>query len=319
MLKISSSVAEPDYRNATCGGRVVRLGGGVHTSAKSQCLRGQRRAEVLSEVLTDDEDFGEYFDEYRSDAPRHVASRTPPRQAECRGRQRWPCSVGTMASTLVSRTSHLRLWTALIAMLATLLVGGFLGAANAAADGDPASDVLLGENVFYPYSPPVSASLQRDLNRVAAAAKRAGFPIKVALIASPVDLGVVPDLFQKPQQYAKFLDQEISFNAKLPVLVVMPAGVSGAGFSSPVMTALAAVRPPAGAKPNDLAQTAIQTIPKLAAAAGHPFKANAGSSSGGSSNGSGSTGVLVFLVPLALLVAVALVVSLRGRRPKPTD
>lgn len=219
-----------------------------------------------------------------------------------------------MVSTLLSRTSHLRFWTALIAMLATLLVGGALGAANAAADGDPASDVLLGESVFYPYSPPVSASLQRTLNGVAAAAKSAGFPIKVALIASPVDLGVVPDLFEKPQQYARFLDQEISFNVKQLVLVVMPAGVGGAGLSSSAMSALAAVRPPAGSKPSNLAQTAILAIPKLAAAAGHPFKANAGSSSGGTTSGSGSTGVLVFLVPLALLVAVALVVSVRGRR-----
>lgn len=230
--------------------------------------------------------------------------------------RRWACSVETMVSTLLSRRSHLPFWTALIT---TLVVGGVVGAANAAADGDPASDVLLGESVFYPYSPPVSASLQRTLNGVAAGAKSAGFPIKVALIASRVDLGVVPDLFGKPQQYAKFLDQEISFNVKQPVLVVMPAGVGGAGFSSPAMTALAAVRPPAGAKPSELAQTAIQAIPKLAAAAGHPFKSGAGNSSGASSSGSGSTGVLVFLVPLALLVAVALLVSLRGRRPKPAD
>ena len=32
--------------------------------------------------------------------------------------------------------------------------------AVAFADGDPASDVLLGDNVFYPYSPAVPRSVQ---------------------------------------------------------------------------------------------------------------------------------------------------------------
>jgi len=198
-------------------------------------------------------------------------------------------------------------------VLVTLLVGGALRAANAPADGDPASDVLLGESVFYPYSPAVPGSLQRTLKGVAASAKSAGFPIKVALIASPVDLGVVPDLFEKPQQYAKFLDQEISYNVKQPLLVVMTAGVGGAGLSSQAMSALAAVRPPAASKPSDLAQTAIQAVPKLAAATGHPFNAGAGTSSGGTSSGSGSTGILVFLVPLALRAPLPLVLSLRCR------
>ena len=76
------------------------------------------------------------------------------------------------------------------------------GPRAARADGDPASDVLLGENVFYPYAPPVSPALQKTLNAETAAAKAAGFPLKVALIAAPVDLGVIPDLFGKPQQYA---------------------------------------------------------------------------------------------------------------------
>ncbi len=134
-----------------------------------------------------------------------------------------------------------------------------------------------------------------------------------------MDLGVIPDLFGKPQQYARFLDQEISYNVKQPVLVVMPAGVGGAGLSSQAMSALAAVRPPAASKPSDLAQTAVQAVPKLAAATGHAFKAGSGTSSGGTSRGSGSTGILVFLVPLGLLVAVALVVSLRGRLLKQAD
>jgi len=50
---------------------------------------------------------------------------------------------------------------------------------RAQADGDPASDVLLGENVFYPYSPAVSGALQKVLNAETQAATRSGFPLKV--------------------------------------------------------------------------------------------------------------------------------------------
>ena len=84
--------------------------------------------------------------------------------------------------------------------------------ATALSDGDPASDVLLAQSVFYPYSPSVSAGLQNALNAEAAQASRAHFPIKVALIDTPVDLGAIPTLFAKPQQYADFLDEEISFS-----------------------------------------------------------------------------------------------------------
>src|SRR5271163_1216609 len=104
------------------------------------------------------------------------------------------------------------------------LLAPTLGPAAARADGDPASDVLLGQNVFYPYTPAVSPAIQKTLDAETTAASRAKFPIKVALIASPVDLGVIPDLFGKPQKYADFLDQEISFQTKQPLLVVMSAG-----------------------------------------------------------------------------------------------
>ena len=77
---------------------------------------------------------------------------------------------------------------------------------------------------LYPYQPAVSQQMQQALNARTAAAKRSGFPIKVALIATPVDLGVIPDLFGKPQKYAAFLDQEISFRTKQPLLVVMKTG-----------------------------------------------------------------------------------------------
>ena len=151
-----------------------------------------------------------------------------------------------------------------------------LAPAAALADGDPASDVLLGENVFYPYSPHVSASAQKSLNALtAAAAKRAGLPIKVALIASPVDLGVIPDLFGKPQKYAEFLDQEISFRRKQPLLVVMPAGYGTQGLSPKAASAIAALPKPT--KSNDgLASAASTAVTKAAEASGHPIPGDSG-------------------------------------------
>jgi hypothetical protein len=185
----------------------------------------------------------------------------------------------------------------------------FAGAAR--ADGDPASDVLLGQNVFYPYQPPVSAPLTKTLDSLTAAAAAAKFPIKVALIASPVDLGVVPDLFNKPDKYAMFLDQEISFQAKRPLLVVMPAGFGGQGLPPSATAALASLKKPTGSQSNDLAQAAIAAIPKLASAAGHPLKGTAGTSSKG--GGGSTTLVLIVLVLAASATAVALILSRRRR------
>ncbi len=178
----------------------------------------------------------------------------------------------------------------------------------AVADGDPASDVLLGLNVFYPYSPPVSASLQKSLNAETAAARRARFPIKVALIASPVDLGAIPALFGKPKQYASFLDQEISFGGpKPPLLVVMPAGYGVSGLSGTAAAAVASLTKPRTAASNDLARAAILAVPSLAAAAGHPLATVRGSSSAPARSGSPvATIVIVALACVAIAAGVLL-------------
>ncbi|HJS94506.1 MAG TPA: hypothetical protein VJ741_09595 [Solirubrobacteraceae bacterium] len=151
---------------------------------------------------------------------------------------------------------------AVATMLALAALVIVLAPRSALADGDPASDVLIGENVFYPYSPTVSTSLQKQLNGETAAAARAHFPIKVALIDTPADLGAIPTLFGKPQQYAHFLVQEISFlNVKPLLLVVMPAGY-GTQHLGPVATnAVASLKGPVSADSNDLAQAAIAAVP----------------------------------------------------------
>ncbi|MGI8430304.1 MAG: hypothetical protein ACR2OB_13625 [Solirubrobacteraceae bacterium] len=151
--------------------------------------------------------------------------------------------------------ARLRATAALLATtaLAWMSLASLAPVCTAIADGDPASDVLLGENVYYPFAPAVSAALQKTLNDDTAAAKRAGLPIKVALIDSPPDLGVLTNLFGKPQRYADFLDQEISFRVGQPLLVVMPAGFGVQGVNRAARIAAGSLSRPAGGQSDDLA------------------------------------------------------------------
>jgi hypothetical protein len=200
---------------------------------------------------------------------------------------------------------------ALILACAVLLLAPTI----ALADGDPASDVLLGEDVFYPYSPPVTPSIQKSLNTLTQNARQSGFPIKVALIQSPVDLGVIPDLFGKPQKYADFLDQEISFQGKQPLLVVMAAGYGVQGLPPKSTAAVPNLPKPAGKSSNDLANAALQVIPRLAAAAGREIKGGA-HTTGNKASGASSSTLLIVLIATAALVALALaLVTLRRKRP----
>ena len=197
-------------------------------------------------------------------------------------------------------------------LLCVLVVALALAPAAAQADGDPASDVLLGQSVFYPYQPPVSGTLQRQLNAETAAAARAHFPIKVALIESRIDLGVITQLFGKPQQYAKFLDQEISYPSPRPLLVVMAGGYGTAGLPRGAQTAVGSLRAPAGAGSNGLAQAAVTAVKTLAGAAGHPLGASSGSGVGGP-----TPYVAIALGAAALATAATLIASRRrggGRR-----
>ncbi len=201
----------------------------------------------------------------------------------------------------------------LVALGAMLTVAaGVSRPGSALADGDPASDVLLGDNVFYPYSPAVPRSLQLTLNVVTAKARAQGFPLKVALIAAPTDLGVIPDLFGKPQSYAQFLDQEISFTSRQRLLVVMAAGYGLEGFDGPAQVAARALPKPSGATSTDLARAALVAVPRLAAAGGHPIRGVPGvtAPAGGAGSSSGAP-LAIGLAAAALLVAAALVVLRR--------
>ena len=197
--------------------------------------------------------------------------------------------------------------TAVVAMFVALVVP-----AASLADADPASDVLLGASVFYPYSPPVSAPVEKALNAEVAAAAKHGFPIKVALIGSPVDLGAIPTLFGKPQQYANFLDQEISFASKQKLLVVMPAGIGVQGLDPGATGAAASLAKPADSASDTLARAAIAAVARLAAASGHPI-GSVGSAPVATSRGGGSPLVPVVIVVVAAVAISGMVIALRRR------
>lgn len=196
--------------------------------------------------------------------------------------------------------------------LVLALLGGVLFTAQALADADPASDVLLAADEFYPYSPPVAAKLQAELNAETATAHKGRFPVKVAIIASPTDLGAIPELFDKPRQYAAFLDQEITFGSKVPLLVVMPDGYGTAEVSSAGAAAVAALGRPPSTSSDGLTESAIAAVRKLAAADGHPI----GAVSSRSSTGAAGSGVAVLLaIVLAVCVGLAAaILTVRRRR-----
>jgi hypothetical protein len=201
----------------------------------------------------------------------------------------------------------------LLSSLLVALSAAGLCAAVAQADADPASDVLVSQNVFYPYSPPPAGALQSALNSEATATARAHFQIKVALIASPMDLGGIPNFFGKPQAYADFLDQEIAFGRPHPpLLVVMASGFGVRGLPQPAVVLAASLPKPASARSDDLARAAIAALPKLANAAGHPIPAKSASVSGGRTTGHVPTALTVVI--FALIVVAIAVAILRYRR-----
>ena len=198
-------------------------------------------------------------------------------------------------------------------LIATALTSPLVVAPVAKGDADPASDILLGSPVFYPFQPSVSSSLQHDLEHALAQLKAKGLDLKVAIIGSAVDLGAVTNMFAKPQPYADFLDREISFNRPQPLLVVMPNGfgTSHAGPSS----ALSGLTPDASHQSDGLARSAILAVVRIAKANGKAISVPSVSSSGGSSGG--TSPLITFGAPALLVILAAWVASLMRRRTGP--
>ena len=179
-----------------------------------------------------------------------------------------PCACGPLAVLLVALA-----WA--------------VAAPAARADGDPASDVLLYQHAFFPYASP-SSGAKAELLGAVAAAKRAGFTVRVAVIQSKQDLGADPELFAQPQLYAKFLGRGAALGP-LPrgLIVVMPQGFGVAaggtperttarstrrGRVAPLLRAAARLQPPGSTDPDTLTNAGVAAVRAVAAAAGHPIR-----------------------------------------------
>lgn len=206
----------------------------------------------------------------------------------------------------------------LVAVAAVMVIAAGTFAGSAFADGDPASDILLGSTVFLPQDARIPPQDQAALLAITKEARTAGVPVRVAIISSKFDLGSVPELFAKQQQYAQFLAAEIAFVYKGRLVVVMPQGV-GVYWTAhspdfPGSVEARSVKPGAGGA--GLAAAGIAATQKLAEAAGHKLSTPSGSSatstSGGSHGGSSSTTWIVLGVGLAL-IAITAAISIRFR------
>jgi hypothetical protein len=195
---------------------------------------------------------------------------------------------------------------ALIAALAALLA-----APAARADGDPASDYLISQKVFFPYDLKVSPAVQQQIAGLVEEANRAGFKIRVAMIWSSYDLGAITGLWRKPQTYARFLGAELRYLYHERLLIVMP---NGFGFNRPghpaakedaTLSKIAIQPGPIGFA--DATRTAVQ---RLAAASG--VKLTGATIAKGSSQNHDRL-IIVLGAIAALLAAIALRLVLRRR------
>lgn len=215
-----------------------------------------------------------------------------------------------------------------VAALAAALLCGICS--SALADGDPASDYLLNQQVFVLLQSNGTPPAQHQLTNVVAAANRAGFPIRVAVISSEYDLGSVSVLWKKPQTYARFLGIELSLAYKGLLLVAMP---NGFGVNWPGHSTAAAYRALAQVKlaPGEVGTlTAAQAaVRRLAGAAGVSLSSGGSSSKAASAasgasvasgpahsrgSGLGAGTVILILAAAALLLGLLTTMLLRRRR-----
>jgi hypothetical protein len=127
------------------------------------------------------------------------------------------------------------------------------------------------QKLFLPFNARVDNSKVKQLNAVLDAAQRDNFPIRVAVILSPPDLGTAFSLFRKPQHYAEFLGLELAFVYRGRLLVVMPNGYgySVKGNPDPKTSTLLKPLPPPGRDATKEVEGAEAAIRKLASASGH--------------------------------------------------
>jgi hypothetical protein len=198
------------------------------------------------------------------------------------------------------------------AAIVTLLAGAALVCAavpSARADGDPASDYLLTQKVFFPFDVKVSKTKQEQLLALVDEANRKGFTVRVAVVGSSYDLGSITGLWQKPQTYARFLGAELRYVYKNRLLVVMP---NGFGFNRPGQTGaperavLAKLKVKPGA--DGMVDSSLAAVQALAKADGVKLT---GTTSAEPSTANHDRLVIVIAALAALAVAIVLRLVLR--------
>jgi hypothetical protein len=204
-----------------------------------------------------------------------------------------------------------------------------LAAAPAArADGDPASDFLVVQDMFYGSELDLKSKPAAQLPALLEQSRAKGYEIRVAVLTRAADLGSATPFWGKPKGYATFLGQELSNVYKERTLVVMPDGygIFHAGHSTLREQKLLDRLPP----PRELLPASLETVQRLAAASGVKLAipdvpagnivqpafqhatATATATSTPPSRGGGSSAWL-FLVPVAGFVAIALFARRRAR------
>ena len=209
-------------------------------------------------------------------------------------------------------------------MLAAAAALAATAAGTARADGDPASDVLLSDNVFLSYQSPYGSAEGRALEALAKQAKEQGFPLRVAVITQIADLGSVGGLYGKAQRYADFLASEIRFVYRGTLVVAMNGkpggfGVHGPGATPAARRALERMKLPSSSlAAAELARLAAVAMQRVAAASGHHLSAPAGATKTKTS----SRLLRLFLIAalaLAALGAGATLLARWLRGPAPAD
>jgi hypothetical protein len=184
----------------------------------------------------------------------------------------------------------------------------------ARANGDPASDYLLAQNVFLPFTTKIDQNEVKRLDALLRESQKADYRIRVALILTPSDLGTAFSLFRKPQKYSEFLGLELSFVYRDRLLVVMPNGYGYAvkGDPDPKASAVLKKLPAPGANATKEVQAAIVAVQRLAASEGHRLTVP---------KVGGSTSRDRITIAAAVTAAIALIAAfvLYRRREPPAD
>jgi cytochrome oxidase Cu insertion factor (SCO1/SenC/PrrC family)/thiol-disulfide isomerase/thioredoxin len=240
-------------------------------------------------------------------------------------------------------TARFARWLLLLMVVATAPLA-MAGPPPAFADGDPGSDVLLAQNLFYGAQDGVSLHEELALGKLLNATSAAGAPVRVAIIGRQQDLGTVTPLWGKPQTYAGYLGTELSDTYTGRLLVVMPSGygvywnrhdqaaaslasalaglhvsgVNGPALVAATQSAVERIEAAAGisraalARRLGSAQAASALGPAAVNATGTPSPSAAATTNTAHAGNGGSGPPVVLLLIVVLLIGLAYVATRRG-------